>query len=200
MMIALASLEGWHILALDVKSTFLYGKLDKEIYMEQPEGFKAKGQEQKVLHLHRALYGLCQAALAWWKELASSMKCLGFKHLSSDAGIFIYKEKDGIVVTIIYVDNAMFFGKNPELIHQKKQIFMDMWECCDLDEAQEFLYMHIKQKGNKIYLDQTAYLEKVLQHFRMVNCLYRERHNVMVCARSRSFQRTIKERLRQSLQ
>jgi Reverse transcriptase (RNA-dependent DNA polymerase) len=59
--------------------------------MEQPEGFKVKGQERKVLRLCHALYGLKQATLAWWKELAKSMKELGFKHLSSDAGLFIYK-------------------------------------------------------------------------------------------------------------
>ena len=67
-MFALASLEGWYITSLDVSNAFLYGKLDEEIYMEQPEGFKIQGQEQKVLHLCRALNGLKQAALSWWKQ------------------------------------------------------------------------------------------------------------------------------------
>ena len=47
LMLALASLEGWYITALDARNAFLYGKLDEEIYMEQPEGFKIKGQETK---------------------------------------------------------------------------------------------------------------------------------------------------------
>ena len=50
--------------AVDVKTAFLYGKLDEEIYMQQPEGFKLKGQENKVLRLHCAIYGLKQATLA----------------------------------------------------------------------------------------------------------------------------------------
>ena len=66
MMLGLSVLEDWHIEALDVKTTFLYGKLDKEIYMEQPEGFRLKGPNaKKVLCLHCALYGLKQSALAW---------------------------------------------------------------------------------------------------------------------------------------
>ena len=63
-MFALAALSGWQVSGLDVKTAFLYGKLDEEIYMEQPEGFKIQGQERKVLRLHRAIYGLKQAALA----------------------------------------------------------------------------------------------------------------------------------------
>ena len=77
MMIALAVLKNWHITGLDVKSAFLYGKLDEKLYMEQPEGFKVKGQEHKVMHLKYAIYGLKQAALAWWKALDESMASLG---------------------------------------------------------------------------------------------------------------------------
>jgi hypothetical protein len=58
LMIALAALKNWHITSLDVKTAFLYGELNEELYMEQPEGFKVKGQEGKVLCLKRAIYGL----------------------------------------------------------------------------------------------------------------------------------------------
>jgi hypothetical protein len=58
LMIALAALQNWHITGLDVKMAFLYGELDEELYMEQPEGFKVKGQEGKVLCLKHAIYGL----------------------------------------------------------------------------------------------------------------------------------------------
>jgi len=87
MMLATAALENWYISALDIKTAFLYEQLDKEIYMEQPDGFKLKGQKRKVLRLCRAIYGLKQAALAWWKELDQSVQKLGFKHLYADAGL-----------------------------------------------------------------------------------------------------------------
>ena len=79
LMLALASLENWHIEGLDVRSAYLYGKLDEEIYMKQHEGFAVPGQEHKVLHLKRALYGLKQAGLGWWETLNESMKDLGFE-------------------------------------------------------------------------------------------------------------------------
>jgi hypothetical protein len=168
-MLALAALNNWNISAVDVKSAFLYGELEEEIYMEQPEGFRVKGQEHKVLRLRRALYGLKQAALVWWKALTSSMKGLGFKRLSSDAGIFICQQDGSYVIAIIYVDDALFLGPNKELVALKKAEFMKKWECRDLGEAKEFLRMRIRRKGQKIYLDQKDYLEKVLQRVGMTN-------------------------------
>src|SRR6266702_4591845 len=89
-MLALTALEQWYITGLDVKSAFLYGKLDEELYMEQPEGFKLKGQETKVLHLKCVFYGLKQAALAWWRALDKSMEGIGYKRLLSDSGLFVH--------------------------------------------------------------------------------------------------------------
>ena len=59
----LAALHGWYMTGVDVRTAYLYGKLDEEIYMQQPEGFIARGQESKVIGLCKALYGLKQAGL-----------------------------------------------------------------------------------------------------------------------------------------
>ena len=155
--------------ALDVKTAFLYGKLDEEIYMHQHEGFKLRGQENKVLRLHRALYGLKQAALAWWKELETSMKRIGFHRASSDAGVFSERVAGELIIAIVYIDDAVFFGKNLKAVKTVKQTFMDMWECRDLSEAKEFLRMRIQRQGQKILLDQTNYLKKVVERFGMSN-------------------------------
>ena len=72
LMLALASIENWHIKGFNVCSTYLYGKLDEKIYMKQPECFAVNGQEHKVLHLKCALYGLKQAQLAWWETFNDS--------------------------------------------------------------------------------------------------------------------------------
>ena len=98
-----------------------------------------------------------------------SMKALGFKCLFSDAGIFYCKVKGNLIIAVVHVDDAMFFGKDLKLVNQKKQLFMDKWECRDLGEAKEFLCMHIQRKGQDVYLDQTVYLQKVIQRFGMEN-------------------------------
>ena len=169
MMLALAALENWHITGLDVKSAFLYGELDEELYMEQPEGFKIKGQEHKVLRLLRAIYGLKQAALAWWKALDKSMAALKCKRLLADSGIFVFRKDNDLVVIIVYVDDALFMGNNRARVHELKNKFMKQWECRDLGDTQEFLRMRILRKDGSLYLDQTAYLTKVLQRFGLTN-------------------------------
>ena len=85
-MLALAALHNWYMMGVDICAAHLYRKLDDKIYMCQPKCFIARGQESKVVCLKRALFGLKQAGLAWWKELSNSMKDLGFTCLNSDAG------------------------------------------------------------------------------------------------------------------
>jgi len=85
LILVLAALENWHISSVDVKTAFLYGELDEELYVEQPEGFKIPGKEHLVLQLKCAIYRLKQAALQWWKVLDKSMAKLHFRRLLSDA-------------------------------------------------------------------------------------------------------------------
>jgi len=174
LLLAAAALEWWYIKGLDIKSAFLYGHLDEEIYMEQPEGFKIHGQEWKVLHLcwGQAIYGLKQAALAWWKELLASMRKIGFECFQSNAGIFIHKASNNdIVIAMIYVNDSGFMGNNATLVKEKKKAFMGIWECHNLSKLNEFLEITIRCSGHKIILDQKAYLTKVLDHFGMTNAI-----------------------------
>ena len=123
-----------------------------------------------MLCLWCVLYGLKQASLAWWRTLDESLKELRFKHLKSKAGIFFYKKKGtNVVVGIIYVDNALFCGPNKAIVDSIKVQFMCKWECQDLSEPNEFLQMHITHKGRTIHLDQSAYLQKVIEWCGMLN-------------------------------
>jgi len=106
LILALAALEGWFLSGLDVRNAYLYGELEEEIYMEQPEGFHARGKERHVLRLCHALYGLKQAGLAWWQALKKSMEELGFVNLDSDAGLFkcFDEASQTFIIAVVYVD------------------------------------------------------------------------------------------------
>jgi Reverse transcriptase (RNA-dependent DNA polymerase) len=106
--------------------------------MRQPEGFKVRGQKNKVICLQCALYGLKQARLAWWKELNSSINELGFKHLMSDVGLFVCKDFKEIIIAIVYVDDAMFFGRNKAQVDSKKKLFMD--KCSNRSKLRSHCY------------------------------------------------------------
>jgi hypothetical protein len=159
----MAALENWTVSGIDVRNAYLYGKLDEGIYMEQPEGFRMEGYENLVIHLKRALYGLKQAGLVWWRTLRDSMKDLGFEILKSDAGLFIFRNKNGYVIAVIYVDDTLFCGPNKELVQELKQKFMKKWGSRDLGDVTKFLCMKITRVGSKIHLDQCTYLNAILQ-------------------------------------
>ena len=167
-MLGLAALEKWHITSLDIRNAYLYGKLDEEIYMEQPKGHTR--DTGIVLRLWRAIYGLKQVGLAWWHQLNAFMKELGFKQLKSEARIFQYgKVRTNIVVGVVYVDDTFFCGPDKILLNEIKTRFMKKWEYRDLGNLSEFLQICIVCHDHKILIYQTNYLIKILQYFQMKN-------------------------------
>ena len=172
LLLATAALKDWDIKAVDIKTAFLYGALDEELYMEQPPGFIIKGQEGKVYRLKKALYGLKQASLAWNKAANKSLEQLGFKRLISDAGIYTLHHGDTIIVVILYVDDVLFMGDNHKLLMDKKKQFMKKWECRDMGPVSEYLGMKIRRdrKIGTLSIDQIDYAKKIVQRFGQENC------------------------------
>ena len=132
LVLALAALYDWEIKVLDVKTAFLFGELDEEIYMVQPEGFIVKGQESKVCHLQKAIYGFKQAALQWNKLLHKSLVDFSFKRCTSNSGVYVKFIGKDIILIVIYVDNALFLGSNKSQVLSYKKKFMQKWEFRDL--------------------------------------------------------------------
>ena len=130
------------------KNCFLYGNLDEELYMEQPEGFIVKGQERKVYRLKKALYGLKQASIAWNKQANKSLTKLGFKRCLSDTGVYTLTQNNHTLVVVLYVDDVLFMENNMLLLKEKKHAFMKMWECRDLGPISEYLHLKIVRDRN----------------------------------------------------
>ena len=143
LLLSLAVLHGWEIKALDVKTTYLFGELDEEIYMDQPEGFVVKSQEKKVCRLKKSIYGLKQSALQWNKQLHKSLLEMKFIHCKVDPETYFKIIGEEIIVLFIYVDNALFMGSNKQQVLSHKAQFMKRWELRDLGQAKEYLGMRI---------------------------------------------------------
>ena len=101
MLIAIASLYNMDIHQMDVKTAFLNGELDEEIYMEQPEGFVVEGQENKVCRLVKSLYGLKQVPKQWHEKFDHTMLSHGFKINECDKCVYIKTFSNSCVYTLI---------------------------------------------------------------------------------------------------
>ena len=164
---AYACRNNWEIESLDVKTAFLYGQLNEEIYMEQPKGFKVSSSKQ-VYRLLCALYGLKQAALAWNKELHKSLLKLGFKCSKSDPGVYFYQDKSGIMLFIIYVDDGLLMSNSATLLKKKKTTFLKVWEAREMGPVSEYLGFQIICNCTKqtMVLHQLPYVWKVIKRFK----------------------------------
>ena len=101
LLLNLAAIFDMEVHCIDIKTAFLHGSLDEEIYMEQPEGFVEKGNEDKVCRLLKAIYGLKQAGRQWFTRLRNSMKKWGFSEfIAGDIALF-NKINDTGEVTIV---------------------------------------------------------------------------------------------------
>ena len=115
MLIAIAALYNLEIHQMDVKTAFLNGDLDEEIYMEQPEGFIVPGQEKKVCRLVKSLYGLKQAPKQWHEKFDRAVISEGFKINECDKCIYMKNTNKGYVIIFLYVDDMLIIGSNIEI-------------------------------------------------------------------------------------
>jgi len=107
-LIALAAQKGWNIYQLDVKSAFLNGMLEEEIYVEQPQGFINKGNEGKVLRLKKALYDLKQAPRAWYSKIDQYFIDQGFRRSKSETTLYIKSQGQYHFIVSLYVDDLIY--------------------------------------------------------------------------------------------
>ncbi|CAL8994262.1 unnamed protein product, partial [Prunus brigantina] len=169
-LLALVAQFDLELAQLDVKTAFLHGDLEEEIYMSQPEGFKVAGKENWVCKLQKSLYGLKQSPRQWYKRFDRFM--IGQKYTRShfDHCVYFRKLRDGtFIYLLLYVDDMLIACKSKVEIDRLKTQLSNEFEMKDLGEARKILGMEIERdraKG-KISLCQKQYLKKVLQRFGM---------------------------------
>ena len=151
------------------QTTFLNGYLEESIYMMQPEGFVAKGQEHKVCKFLRSIYGLKQASRSWNLHFDETIKTYGFEQNVDEPCVYKYIKEKKVVFLVLYVDDILLIGNDVETISNVKKWLAEQFQMKDLGEASYILGIQIiRDRKNKILaLSQASYIDKVLARFSM---------------------------------
>nr|GEW34949.1 hypothetical protein [Tanacetum cinerariifolium] len=126
--LAYASFMGFMVYQMDVKSAFLYGTIEEEVYVCQPPGSEDPDYPSKVYKVVKALYGLHQAPRAWYKTLANYLWENGFQRGKIDQTLFIKKKKGDILLVRVYVDDIIFGSTNKELCKSFERLMKDKFQ------------------------------------------------------------------------
>ncbi|XP_062075335.1 uncharacterized protein LOC133779378 [Humulus lupulus] len=152
---------------MDMKSAFLNGLLQEEVYVEQPRGFIDPHFPHHVYKLKKALYGLKQAPRAWYEKLTSYLLTHGFIKGNADQTLFIKHLPKGIFIAQIYVDDIIFGSTCPNEIPQFVDIMKNEFEMSMIGDLSFFQGLQIRQLDNGIFLSQTKYALNMLKKIRL---------------------------------
>ena len=168
-LLALAARQDLELHQMDVKTAFLHGDLNEEIYMNLPPGFR---KPNMVWKLKKGLYSLKQASREWYKKICTEFEALGFKRCQSDHGIFHLSEGDALVIIAIYVDDLLILSKSSDAINKIKTKLKKRFEMTDLGEARWILGMEVTRNrtDRTIGLLQHRYIQDILEQHGMADC------------------------------
>jgi hypothetical protein len=150
---------------MDVKSAFLYGTIEEEVYVSQPPGFIDPDHPDKVYKVVKALYGLHQAPRAWYGTLANYLINNGFHRGKIDQTLFIKKEKKDILLVQVYVDDIIFGSTKKSMCVEFEKLMKDQFQMSSMGELTFFLGLQVKQNKQGIFISQDKYVAEILRKF-----------------------------------
>ena len=153
---------------MDVKSAFLNGELEEEVYIEQPEGFQLSENTNYVCKLKKALYGLKQAPRAWYSRLDKYLQQARFRKGSANNNLYIKVSQGNILLIDVYVDDIIFGSDDDRLSLKFAKDMQSEFEMSLLGELSFFLGLQIHQSNQGIFISQTKYIGEMLK--RMEYC------------------------------
>ena len=167
MFLAFAAHSNFKVYQMDVKSAFLNGDLEEEVYVEQPPGFEDKEFEDFVYFLFKALYGLKQAPRTWYDTLSKFLLENGFTRGIIDKTLFHKKHKDDIILVQVYVDDIIFGSTNDLLCERFAKLMQSKYEMSMMGELSFFLGLQVIQKPDGIFICQSKYIKDLLKKYGM---------------------------------
>uniref|UniRef100_I1R8M9 Reverse transcriptase Ty1/copia-type domain-containing protein n=1 Tax=Oryza glaberrima TaxID=4538 RepID=I1R8M9_ORYGL len=154
---SLAASHGLLVHQMDVKTDFLNGELDEEIYMDQPDGFVVEGQEGKVCKLLKSLYGLKQAPKQWHEKFDKTLTSAGFAVNEADKCVYHRHGGGEGVILCLYVDDILIFGTDLEVINEVKSFLSQNFDMKDLGVADVILNIKLIRGTIELGLHYTGY-------------------------------------------
>ncbi|GJW09105.1 retrotransposon protein, putative, ty1-copia subclass [Tanacetum coccineum] len=170
-LISIAAYYDYEIWKMDIKTAFLNGYLDEDIYMVQPEGFVDPNHPRKVCKLQRSIYGLKQASRSWNKRFDEEIKRFGFAQNLDEPCVYQKASGSNVTFLILYVDDIIIMGNHIPSLQSVKDYLGKCFAMKDLGEAAFILGIKIYEDRSKrlIRLGQNAYMDKILKRYRMDN-------------------------------
>jgi hypothetical protein len=101
---------GWKLHKMDVKTTFLNGEIEEEVYIEHPEGFIVHNEISHVCRLNKSLYGLKQAPCAWYEKMDGFLMSFGFNKSVSNPNLYYHIDGNECMILVLYVDDRFLTG------------------------------------------------------------------------------------------
>ena len=167
MLLAFACHKNFIFYQMDVKSAFLNGFINEEVYVEQPPGFGSFNFSNHVFKLKNALYGLKQAPRAWYEKLSKFLISSGFKMGKIDTTLFIKLRENDILIVQIYVDDIIFGATNVSLCEEFAKSMHSEFEMSMMGELNFFLGLQIKQLKEGTFINQVKYIRDLLKKFNL---------------------------------
>jgi hypothetical protein len=170
LLLAYAFSKNVKVYQMDVKSAFLNGELEEEVYIEQPEGFQLSENIDYVCKLKKALYGIKQAPRAWYSRLDKYLQQAGFRKGSADNNLYIKVSQGNILLIEVYVDDIIFGSDDDKLSQKFAKDMQSEFKMSLLGELSFFLGLQIRQSNQGIFISQTKYIIEMLKRFGMEDC------------------------------
>ncbi|GJX42562.1 putative ribonuclease H-like domain-containing protein, partial [Tanacetum coccineum] len=167
--LAFASYMRFIVYQMDVKSTFLYGKIYEEDYVSQPLGFIDPKYPKKVYKVVKALYGLHQSSRAWYATLSTFLLKNGYKRRTINKTLFIKKDKHDIILVQVYVDDIIFGSTKKSWCDEFEALMKSRFQMSSMGELTFFLGLQVKQKEDGIFISQDKYVAEILKKFDFVS-------------------------------
>lgn len=167
-LLSVASYKNMSVNHIDIKTAFLNGDLDNEVYLKQPEGFEDPTRHL-VCKLNKSLYGLKQSARCWNQKLNGALLSLGFRRGESDSCLYVKGENDDIIYLLVYVDDILVFTKDQKLLNDTISDISKSFNITDLGPLKLYLGIEVEKENNKFLIHQQNYINKILESYGMAN-------------------------------